>query len=352
MRRPCVDAGARRRIMHVILSTGFAGSERAAAETCNALAEDHDVALVIRADHRGAGGASIRDYLDPGVEVIQVPARWYTRRRLADTIRAWHPDLVHTHLRRGTRYVAQIRPGVPHVCTLHIALNGPHYLEADTIVCISDWQLRTIPGTFRGRVVMLPNSLLPEARLDRRSIRNLRSSLGATDDDFVVGGVGRLAHSKGFDVLVRAFEAAGLPKSRLVIVGEGRERARLDRLANGRALFTGFRNDAKRLMQAMDLLVCPSRVEPFGRVIVEALDAGTPVIASDAAGPRDIARHLPVEVVPADNVDALATALTRAAARPRERVPTDLSEFRLGSVTRRLVAAYDDLIAERVAFPW
>jgi glycosyltransferase involved in cell wall biosynthesis len=351
VRRPRIDPGPRRRIMHVIFSTGFAGSERAAAETCNALAADHDVAIVIRADHRGAGGASIRDYIDVGVEVIQLPAHWYTRRRLAETIRAWRPDLVHTHLRRGTRYVAQIQPGVPHVCTLHIALNGPHYLQADTIFCISDWQLQTIPDTYRGRVLMLPNSLVPEPRLDRRSIRNVRSSLGATDDDFVVGGVGRLAHSKGFDVLVKAFKAAGLPSSKLVIVGEGRERARLERLANGRALFTGFRNDAKRLMQAMDLFVCASRVEPFGRVIMEALDAGTPVIASDAAGPRDIARHLPVEVVPADDVDALASALKRAAARPRERVPADLSEFRLGAVTCRLVAAYDDLIAERVAFP-
>ena len=43
----------RLRILQVILSRGFAGSERAAAEACNALAQHHDVALVIRSDHRG-----------------------------------------------------------------------------------------------------------------------------------------------------------------------------------------------------------------------------------------------------------------------------------------------------------
>ena len=339
----------RRRIMHVILSRGFAGSERAAAEACNALVADHDVAIVIRKDHRGAGRASIRDYLAAGVEVVEVPARWFTRQRLVEAVRAWRPDVLHTHLRRGTRYVARSGCGVPHFCTLHKELNGPHYLLADAIVCISDWQLETIPGHYRGRVVLLPNSLVPEPRLDRECVRRLRAELGAGDSDFVIGGVGRLARSKGFEVLIDAFLAVQLPGAKLVIVGEGSERRRLERLARGRALFTGFRSDAKKLMQAMDLFVCPSHVEPFGRVIVEALDAGTPVIASDAAGPTDIARRLPVEIVPANDVGALASALERAARLPRRRVPSDLSEFLIDSVTPRLAAAYEDVLVRSLS---
>ena len=339
----------RRRIMHVILSRGFAGSERAAAEACNALAADHDVSVVIRSDHRGDGGASIRDYLAATVEVFEVPAYWLTRRRLAEAVRAGHPDVLHTHLRLGTRYVAQIGAGVPHVCTLHKELNGPHYLLADGIFCISEWQLRTIPGRYRGRVTLLPNSLVSEARLDRESVRRLRAGIGAAEDDFVIGGVGRLARSKGFEVLIEAFLSGDLAGAKLVIVGEGGERRRLERLARGRAVFTGFRGDAKRLMQAMDLFVCPSHVEPFGRVIVEALDAGTPVIASDAAGPRDIARRLPVEIVPANDVVALAAALERAVRLPRRRVPSDLSEFLVDSVTARLAAAYEDVLVRSLS---
>ena len=339
----------RRRIMHVILSRGFAGSERAAAEACNALAADHDVSIVIRSDHRSDGGASIRDYLAATVEVFEVPAYWLTRRRLAETVRAWHPDVLHTHLRRGTRYVAQIGAGVQHVCTLHKDLNGPHYLLADTIFCISEWQLHTIPAHYRGHVALLPNSLVPEPRLDRESVRRLRAGIGAGDDDFVIGGVGRLARSKGFEVLIEAFLAGDLAGAKLVIVGEGSERRRLEQLARGRAVFTGFRSDAKRLMQAMDLFVCPSHVEPFGRVIVEALDAGTPVIATDAAGPTDIARRLPVEIVSANDVGALASALERAARLPRRRVPADLSEFLIDSVTTRLAAAYEDVLVRSLS---
>ena len=133
-----------------------------------------------------------------------------TRRRLAEAIRSWQPDVIHTHLRRGARYVAQIGAGPVHFCTLHLSLNGPHYLRADGIFCISEWQLATVPATYRGRVFLLPNSLVPVPRLDAAQVRRLRAEFGADDDTFLVGGVGRLVRGKGFDVLVRAFEAAGL----------------------------------------------------------------------------------------------------------------------------------------------
>jgi len=161
--------------------------------------------------------------------------------------------------------------------------------------------------------------------------------------------VGRLAPSKGFDVLVRAFEAARLPRGRLVIVGEGGERRRLRRLAGERVSLVGFRRDVKDLYQAFDLFVSPSRIEPFGRVIIEALDGGVPVIATDAQGPRDIARRCPIEIVARDDVDALAGALARAAAQPRRRLNVDLSEFCVENIVGRMISAYREVIAAQEA---
>jgi glycosyltransferase involved in cell wall biosynthesis len=339
----------RLRIMQVILSRGFAGSERAAAESCNALCELHDVVLVVRRDHRSAGGASILDHLDPRVRVVEVPAYWRTRRRLGELIRRERPDIIHTHLRRGTRYVAQVRPQAAHFSTLHLSLNGPHYLDTDGLFCISEWQLATVPSSYAGRLYLLPNSLVPQPRLDPERVRELRASFGAGDDDFVIGGVGRLTWSKGFDLLVRAFEEAGLPGARLVIVGEGRQHARLQRLAGPKVVLTGFREDAKDLYQAFDLFVSPSRIEPFGRVIVEALDAGTPVIATDALGPRDIARTFPLKIVPRNDAATLAAALREAAAQPRRRVSADLTAFHVRHVTTRMLEAYAEVRSQRSA---
>jgi len=337
--------GARLRVMHAILSQGFAGSEHAAAEAANSMCDEHDVALVVRDRNRSPSGASILDGIDPRVEVIEVPGWPFTRRAMARAIGRWHPNVVHTHLRRSTRYVAQIHPGAAHFCTLHMGINGPHFLASDAIVCVSEWQVATVPADYRGRVYVVPNSLVPRPRLESSRLAALRRELGAAEGEFLIGAVGRLSRIKGFDLLVDAFLRADLPSARLVLVGEGRERESLERQGGGRVVFTGFRSDAKDCFQAFDLAVCPSRAESFGRVIIEALDGGAPVIASDTQGPRDLAARYPVELVPVGDVDALAAAIARAAAGPRERLTVDLSEFHVERVTARLIEAYREVLS-------
>jgi len=339
------SGGGRLRVLQVLLSRGFAGSERAVAETCNELCGAHDVALVVRSDHRSRSGASIVDHLDPRVELFEVAPHWSTRRALYRIMDRWRADVVHTHLRRGTRYVAQKPDRPPHVCTLHLSLNGPHFVLADGIICISQWQTATIPKSYRGSVFMIPNSLVSQPRIDDRRRAQLRAECGAESGEFLIGGVGRLVYSKGFDLLLEAFSRAALPDARLVIIGEGSARGALERAAPDRVRFMGFRADVKDCLQALDVFVSPSRSEPFGRVIVEALDAGVPVIATRTRGPLDMAGSLPLRLVPCEDVSALAEVL-RSAYEVRTRPVADLSSYQLGHVVGQLLDAYR-LVQER-----
>jgi hypothetical protein len=185
---PSPSQRPRLRLLHVILSRGFAGSERAAAEACNALARTNEVALVVRRDHRNASGASIRDYVGPDIAVYELPPLWRTRAALADVIDQWRPSLIHTHLRRGTRYVAQLRRGVPHVATLHIDLDGRHYLRTDGLCCISPWQVEKVVGEgYAGAVFQIPNSLVSHPRISAERRAELRGLAGATTEVFLVG---------------------------------------------------------------------------------------------------------------------------------------------------------------------
>jgi glycosyltransferase involved in cell wall biosynthesis len=335
------------RIMHMILSRGFAGSERTVAQMANTQCRAHQVAVVLKRAHRNRHGVSITRWLDPRVQVIEVP-NWFPKRAIARAINDFEPAVIHAHLRRSTKMLAKIRPEAATIVTLHITVNGPHFADMDGIICIAQWQHDVIPPGYRGHVFHINPGYVPHYRLAPQQIETLRGGLGVERDEFLIGGVGRLTHKKGFDVLIEAFRRADLPSAKLVILGEGSERRRLERMSTPDIVLAGFRENIKGYYQAFDLFVCPSRQEPFGFVLLEALDAGVPVIASDAKGPSDVLGKFPGDRFPSGDVDALAALLSKHAAAGRcAKIPQDLGAYALDEIAAQTEAAYRELIDDR-----
>lgn len=125
--------------------------------------------------------------------------------------------------------------------------------------------------------------------------------------------LGRLHPNKAFDVLLRAL--ALLPGTRLVLAGEGPERASLEALARelgiaDRVDMAGWRADTGALLAAASVLAVPSRREPLGNTVLEAWSAGCPVVVADADGPVELIRPgIDGLLVPRESPEALARAL-------------------------------------------
>jgi len=144
--------------------------------------------------------------------------------------------------------------------------------------------------------------------------------------------VGRLAHEKGFDVLVRAM-ARVQGAWQLAIWGEGAERSALSKLVaelglQDRIQLCGYASDPFRAMRDADVFVMPSRHEGFGNVLIEALACQCQVVAADCPyGPREILQDGRLgELVPVEDVDGLAEAIKRVMSGQREVAPELLSE--------------------------
>jgi glycosyltransferase involved in cell wall biosynthesis len=160
------------------------------------------------------------------------------------------------------------------------------------------------------RVHYLPN-FAPDLR---GSTPIARKSLNIPEGAPLVLALGRLHRNKAFDILIRALPQ--LPTAHLLIAGEGPERANLLALArelavSDRVHLPGWRSDTGALLAAADVLVCSSRQEPLGNVIIEAWSAGCPVIAAASDGPRElITPDRDGLLAPLESPDALAEAIS------------------------------------------
>jgi glycosyltransferase involved in cell wall biosynthesis len=148
----------------------------------------------------------------------------------------------------------------------------------------------------------------------------------------LIGTVGHLAPIKGQDVFLRA---AALISARrrdvqFVIVGEDKSseknyRTFLENLVselglNGSVTMPGWQDDISRLLSSLTLFVSAARSEPFGLSIVEAMATGLPVIASASEGASEIIEDGRTgKLVPLDDADALAEAITQLLDNPTER---------------------------------
>jgi glycosyltransferase involved in cell wall biosynthesis len=163
---------------------------------------------------------------------------------------------------------------------------------------------------------------IPEAA--SRSREQARAALGEPENAMCIGTITEYIPNKGIPYLLRAFASA--PSSaRLVIIGDGPERQDMEALAydlgiKNRVSFTGFIPDAASLLPAFDIFVFPSLKEGLPYVILEAIRAGVPVIATNVGGIPDLIEHETNGLlIPRKNAAALSRAMTLLTGDPELR---------------------------------
>jgi glycosyltransferase involved in cell wall biosynthesis len=170
----------------------------------------------------------------------------------------------------------------------------------------------------------------------------------------------RLDPLKGHEFLLKA--ARTLEGVQVVLAGDGPERARLEGLVDELALtervsFLGFRDDMPRLLASADVVVLPSLAEGLPLSLLEAMAAGTPVVATAIGGTDEaIEDGVTGLLVPPSDVPALAAGLERVLADPAEAhrraeagAARVASLFRAERMVERIEALYEDLLVGHAA---
>jgi glycosyltransferase involved in cell wall biosynthesis len=154
----------------------------------------------------------------------------------------------------------------------------------------------------------------------------LRAAFGIPVEDTVATAVASLKPIKRIDLLLRAAARtlAAVPSLRVVVAGDGRDRAGLEALAaelgmSDRVRFMGVRDDVESVLRMSDMLVLSSRTEAFPNVVLEAMASGLPVVSTDVGSVREMIDESCGLIVRPEDEDALAEAIGQLAADPEMR---------------------------------
>ncbi len=297
------------RVAQIMAGAPAGGAELFFERLSLALAQAGETVLpVIRRDPTRA--ARLRA---DGLEALQLrfgTIDFATRPRLRAALRRFAPRVTIAWMNRAARFA----PAGDWVLIGRLGgfYDLRYYRRCDHLVGntrgLVDWIVRQ--GWPTSRVHCLPN-FVPDLA---GAMPVARAALGVPAPAKLVLALGRLHRNKAFDVLVRALPR--LPGVHAVIAGTGTERDALTALARAEGVaerlhLPGWRTDTGPLLAAADMLVCPSRVEPLGNVIIEAWAAYRPVVAAAADGPRElITDSVHGVLTPIDDPAALAHAIS------------------------------------------
>jgi len=255
--------------------------------------------------------------------------------RLARLLRAWRPDVLHSHMMHANlmaRAVRLIAPVPVLVSTIHSIKDGGRVLTA--AYRLTNWlvdQMTIVSQAAADRFIadrIIPADLLkvfPNA-VDTDRFREVppgsrefvRRSLGI-GDQFVWLAVGRFEVAKDYPNMLRAFATvhARYPNAHLVIVGRGSLQLETEALAGSLGLaacvrFVGVRRDVPEVMSAADGYVMSSEREGMPIVLLEAASAGLPIVATRVGGNAEVVRDQESGfIVPPRDAEALAAAMLR-----------------------------------------
>jgi glycosyltransferase involved in cell wall biosynthesis len=326
------------KVMHIITRLDKGGSAENTLLTCRGLTERCELVLVYGLSleshmtecEEEAVESGIKEAEKKGVRVIAIPSlvrRISPGQDLRAFFSVWRlmirerPDIVHTHTSKAGilgRCAAKLA-GVPtivhtphgHVFYGHFGpLASRFFLVIERLMAFVTDRMVALTEAERNdyvafsvsnpdKIVTIHSGVEIERYMKAEvNIEDKKRSLGLDPKELVVGSIGWLLPVKGPMYLLRALARVwqSHPETRLLFVGKGdmeeELRAEASRMGiSDKVTFLGWRNDIPEIMHTLDILVLPSLNEGMGRVLVEAMAAGKPVVASRVGGILDLVKH-------------------------------------------------------------
>lgn len=388
----------RKKIIHVITRLDKGGSAEDTIALASGMSNDYDVVLVKGSSCESAMSMEeehtlLRDMnamQHNGVRMMNLPS--LVRRispindikafvALLIIFRREDPDIVHTHTSKAGflgRWAA-FWAGVPHI--VHTPHGHVFYGYFNTLLTKCFIVAERMSALITDKIIAVSNREREEhlehgvgdsekfitihsgVALDRFidlniNIKAKKKELGIPEDYYVIGTIGRLVRIKGHQYLIEAAKGIieKIPQTVFVFVGDGDLKGILEAEVEAvgirkNIIFLGWRNDVAEILYTFDIFAFPSLNEGMGKVLIEAMAASKPIVASQVGGIVDLVQDgVNGILVPPKNSDALCSGILKLldnrdlaeqlGVHGRKRV---YSDFDVSTGIRKIEKVYEEL---------
>ena len=283
-------------ILHVILSKGYAGSEKYVLDLVRYQNKDHKVYLVILKSNR-----ILKKYLDDKIKTFEI-GNFFKKYKIKNLIKKIKPNIIHTHLGEAAKCVNK-STDYKTISTMHMNYRADIYKNSDAIVVSNSTQFNQIKKNFNGK--LFQSNLW--VNLSKVSIikSKLKKNLKIPNNNFIFGSIGRFHPQKGFDIIIKAFKDLKLKNCTLILIGNGHKEFKNLECKYENFRIIGHVRNVSNYYNVFDAGIFMSRWETFGYSLVEAMKFRLPIISSKHMGNKDWIEKFNILKVDQENANQL-----------------------------------------------
>ena len=325
------------KIIHIILSPGFAGSDRHMIYIINYQSKDYKTYLIKSKKNNFINYSIVKKK----TKIYKI-SKFFQRISLKKIIQKINPDLIHTHLGDASRIVSKNWGNFKLVATCHMNYKRKHYTNHDGIIVLNKTQEKNVKKQFYNKILRI-NLWPPSIKSKRQSKIYLLNKLNIKNKAYIFGSIGRFHYQKGFDLILKIFNKLQLKNCYLVLIGNGHVNYKKTYKNNNKIKILGHKNNPDDYLNIFNTFVFPSRWESFGLSLIEAMRKNLPIITSVNEGNKDWIKKYKVTSFNSDNESQLKKALLKHYLKKPKKQKYNLNNFQPNIIIKKINTFYKSI---------
>ena len=322
------------KILHVIISKGFAGSELYAINLLNYQSKDNETYLIKTAENNSE---KYKKFLNKKTKVFELKG-FFKKYRINKLIDQISPDIVHTHLGNASKIIKK-KAKFKLVSTLHMNYQIDHYLNHDGLIISNKKQEQKAIKSFQGKIKR--SYLWPCTNFKQIQNNFLRKELSIKDDIYIFGSVGRFSKQKGFDLIIESFRKLNIKDAVLILIGNGHYDFKNYKDKN--ILLLDHQDNIADYFNIFDCYISASRWETFGISLIEAMSFDLPIITSVHEGNEEWIYDHDVNIFLSNDVSDLTLKILNAYKNKLKKKKYNLKQFNYEEICNNILEFYKNI---------